>query len=336
MKFGWKAWLGVAFSAAALWYAMRGVDFHEVGRVLAGSNWGMFIASGLVATLVFPLRAYRWRVILEPVVDVPVPPLWRSIAIGMMVNNVAPARAGEIARAFAVTREDRRLAFSTAVASLAVDRVIDAVVVVVMLVLAVMASNIPADTMINGWTIARTTWFVGGIAAIALAGLFGLAFFPSLVTRLFDGIVGRLTPGLHRKLSPLVGSLLSGFAALRSPMRFARIVAWAVAMWLVNSLAFYLGFLAVGIDAPFTAAVFVQSLVAIGVSVPSTPGFFGVFEFFGREGLSLFGVPADQAISWGFGYHFVSFIPITVIGLYYFSRLGMRFGDLGETANASP
>lgn len=336
MKFGWRAWVGVAVSAAALWYTLRGVDFHEVGRLLASSNWGLFLASGVVATLVFPLRALRWRVILEPVADVPVAPLWRSIAIGMMVNNVVPARAGEVARAFAVTREDRRVPFPTAVASLAVDRVIDAVVVIVLLVLAVMVSDIPPDTTINGWTITRTTRVVGGVAAVALVGLFALAFFPSLVTRIFDGVIGRVAPVVHKKLSPFVGSLLGGFAALRSPTRFARIVGWAVVMWLVNAFAFYLGFLAVGIDAPFAAAVFVGSLIAVGVAAPSTPGFFGIFEFFGREGLALFGVPADQAISWGFGFHIISFIPITVIGLYYFSRLGMQFGDLGKTANASP
>jgi uncharacterized protein (TIRG00374 family) len=213
-----------------------------------------------------------------------------------------------------------------------VDRVIDAVVVVVLLVIAVMASDIPPETTINGWSITRTTQVAGGVAAVALAGLFALAFFPALLTRLFDGIVGRLAPVVHKKLSPFVASLLGGFAALRSPVRFVKIMGWAFAMWLLNSLAFYLGFLAVGIEAPFTAAVFVQSLIAIGVSVPSTPGFFGVFEFFGREGLALFGVPADQAISWGFGFHFISFIPITVIGLYYFSRLGLRFGDIGKTA----
>lgn len=330
MKFGWRGWLGVAVSAAALWYTLRGIDLGEVWNVLERSNWMLLVGSALVATLVFPLRALRWRVILEPVVDIPFGPLFRATTIGMMVNNVAPARAGEVARAFAVTREVRALPFSTAVASLAVDRIIDAVIIVILLVVSILASDIPTDTTIGTWSVARMTQVAGGIALVALVGVVVLAFRPSLATSVFDATVGRLAPRLHEKTRPLVDSLLSGFSSLRSPQRFAKIMGWGMAMWLVNALAFHIAFIAVGIDVPFAAAVFVQSLVALGVAAPSTPGFIGVFEFVATKSLAFYQVPADLAFSWGLGFHFVSFIPVTVIGLWYFSRLGMRFGELGR------
>src|SRR4051812_12418445 len=84
------------------------------------------------ATAIFALRARRWRTILEPVAGkLSFGPLWRATAIGMMVNNVVPARAGEIARAFALTREER-VPFPTSLASLAVDRLFDAVVLLLL------------------------------------------------------------------------------------------------------------------------------------------------------------------------------------------------------------
>ncbi|MGQ0648175.1 MAG: lysylphosphatidylglycerol synthase transmembrane domain-containing protein [Gemmatimonadaceae bacterium] len=330
MKFGWKAALGIVVSVAALAYTVKGIDMREVWEVLRRSNWLLFCLSGVVATLVFPLRALRWKVILEPVAPVPYGPLWRSVAIGMMVNNVAPARAGELARAYAITKETTRVNFATAFASLAVDRIIDGVVVVVLLVVSVLASDIPATTTINGWTVTKTAWVVGGVAAAALIGVTLVAFFPALVTWTFDAVVGRVSPRVHERSRAILDSLIHGFASLRSPSRFIRIVLWAVALWLTNSLSLYIGFHAVGIDAPFAAAVFVQALIAIGVAAPSTPGFVGVFEFFAVQGLSLYGVPSELAFSWGLGYHVISFIPITVIGLYYFGRLGLHFRDLGK------
>ena len=330
MRLDWRGALGIAVSVALLAWTLRDVSPERIWAVLRASNVALLLLSGAVATLVFPLRAMRWRVILEPIATVPYGPLWRSIAVGMMVNNVAPARAGELARAFALTREVREVRFGAAFASLAVDRIIDAVVVVFLLVIAVFASAIPPETQIAGWTVRRVAWFAGGIAVVALAGVVVVAFVPRIVTFIFDAVVGRLAPRYHARGRALLDSFVQGLGALRSPSRFLRILAWATALWLVNSLSFWIGFRAVGVDAPFAAAVFVQSLIAIGVAAPSSPGFFGVFEFFGVQGLALFGVGTELAVSWALGFHIIAFIPITLIGLYYFGRLGMHFRELGR------
>lgn len=335
MKLGWKGVLGLAISAVALWYALRGIDMSQVGQVLRNSNWPLLLLSAAVATMVFPLRALRWRVLLEPVADVPYPPLWRSVAIGMMVNNLAPARAGELARAFALTRETPAVNFATAFGSLALDRIIDAVVIVVLLVVALFTSGIPPETTVAGWSIRGLAWTTGALAAGALTGVTLIVAMPQLVLRIFDAVVQRLAPRWHERLRRILESLIAGLGALRSPTRLVRITGWALALWLTNALSFYIAFVAVGIEAPFMAAVLTQSLIALAVAAPSSPGFVGVFELSAVEGLSLFGVPRDLAFSWGLGYHTLSFLPITLIGLYYFARLGMSFRDLGQPREAT-
>src|SRR5258706_11940374 len=129
MKIGWRGALGFLLSALLLWWTLKGVSFAEVRDQLRTANLALLALSAVIATLVFPLRAIRWQLILEPAVPrVPLGALWRAIAVGMMVNNVVPARAGELARVFALTREDARVGFVVGFASLAVDRVFDAVV----------------------------------------------------------------------------------------------------------------------------------------------------------------------------------------------------------------
>ena len=79
---------------------------------------------------------------------------------------------------------------------------------------------------------------------------------------------------------------------------------------------------------PWTAAFVIQSLIAFGVSVPSAPGFFGVFEAVTKATLILYGIAPDLAVSYAVGYHLFTFVPITVLGLWSLSRTHLHLADL--------
>ena len=129
MKFGWRGALGVLLSAGFLILAFRGIRFGEVITLVRHANVGLLMLAVVVATCTFPLRARRWRPILDPVApNLPFGKLFSATAIGMMLNNVLPARAGEPARAYALSRSTPSVSFPAAFASLAVDRLLDMIV----------------------------------------------------------------------------------------------------------------------------------------------------------------------------------------------------------------
>jgi uncharacterized protein (TIRG00374 family) len=333
MKFGWRGILGIAVSVLLLAWTLRGVEIREVMHVLADSNIAMFALATLVATAIYPLRALRWRYILWPVKQrIELGPLWRSTAIGMMVNNVIPARAGEIARAFALSREERDVRFPAAIASLAIDRVLDAILIIVLLIVAMVDPSFPSDTLIAGQPVRTYAYVATAVAGAALVMLFALALFPQQFVRVFERVASKVAPHFVERLSKLLHSFADGLAVLRSPGLLLQVFFWTAIHWLLCAVSFWLGMKAVGIDAPYTAALFVQSLIAIGVAAPAAPGFFGIFEFFGTEGLAIYGVPRDLAVSWAIGFHLLSFIPITLLGAFYFARLGLSFRDVGRPA----
>ena len=70
-------------------------------------------------------------------------------------------------------------------------------------------------------------------------------------------------------------------------------------------------------------------------SAEQLAGFFGVFEYMSVQGLAVYGVSQEQAATWAIGYHLFSFIPITLIGAYYFTRLGVRLRDLQPSTDAA-
>jgi uncharacterized protein (TIRG00374 family) len=253
----------------------------------------------------------------------------------MMINNVAPARLGEPARAFALTRSTPTLAFPAALASLAVDRMFDAVVLFGLMFAAMLDPAFPPGAMISGRPV--SSYAVGGVVITlgALAAMYVLTLFPGRVVALYQAVARRVAPRFEARGREAILSLSNGLSVLKSPSRFAAVLAWTIAHWLLNAFAFWVGFKAVGIAAPFSAALFLQGFISIGVAIPQAPGFFGVFENLGRIGLGIYGIPPDAAVSWAISFHFLSYIPITLIGAWYFARAGLSMRDLGGAEQAA-
>ncbi len=335
MRVGWRGLLGIALSGLLLWLTLRDVDLGEVVTILRTSHLGLWLACTVVATAIFPLRARRWQAILAPLAPrVPVRPLWHATAIGMMVNNVVPARAGEMARAFALSRARAEIPFAAALGSLVVDRLFDGTMVLGLLLLATLDPRFPTDATILGWTAGRIALGAGTLLGIVLVGILVLLLAPDLVARLIGASAGRLSPRLAARLQAVMTSFAAGLAVLRSPALVGEVLWWTLLHWLTNAAAFWLGFLALGVDAPFSASLFLQGIIAIGVAIPSSPGFFGFFEAAGKAGLGLYGVPAGLAVSWAIGFHLLSFVPITVIGAWYFVRHHLHFRDMTAAGDA--
>ena len=326
MRFGWRGAIGILLSVALLYWAFRGIDWRQVASELRRANISLLLLSAVAATGIFPLRARRWRTILDPVEpNIPFGKLWRSTAIGMMVSNVVPARAGELARAYALSREVPRVPFSTAFASLAVDRVFDALIILLLMFGAMLDPRFPSE---GGQTVARLAAAGVTFVIAVLAVLYLIVFFPARMISLYELFARRVAPQFEERGRAILVAFAGGLSVLRNPARFVAVLWWALLHWLLNALAFWIAFRAVGIDVPYSAALFIQGIIAFAVAIPSSPGFFGPFELAGKLGLGVFGVPDAQAVTWAVGFHVLSFIPITIIGAYYFARLGLHFRDI--------
>ncbi len=330
----WQTLIGAVLTLLLLGWTLRDVRPDELLHQLRAANVGLLVLAAVVATAIFPLRAARWVVLLEPSAPgLKFMDAWRAVAIGMMVNNVLPARAGELARAYAISRETRAVSFTSALASIALDRVFDALIVFALMFGAMLAPGFPAGATIAGRpaTALLGTWGVA-ILLVVFAGAIMVAFRPDIVRAIATRFARAVVPSWEPRVASFVEHATAGLAVLRSPSRFARVVFWTVVHWLTNALAFWIAFRAVGISAPFSGALFLQGLIAIGVAIPSSPGFFGPFEAFAKAGLQIYGVPVTLAVTWAVGFHLLSFVPITAIGAFYFSRLGLSLREMRATA----
>lgn len=299
--------------------------------------WLLAASAGL-GTLTFPLRLVRWRLMLRGADDRPFgwAPLWHAVAIGFMANNLLPARAGEVARAWVARREtDAR--FTTALSSIAVERIFDGLVMLALMALAIAAPSFPARTMLGDVSLAH----VAAWSAVVFAGALVVAFFvvlrPEPWLRAFERAVNALLPArFAAKLDGVAEGLVAGLGVLKRPGRFLGVVWWSLVLWLVNALSFAVCFRAFGLPVPAAGALLIQGIIGFGVALPAAPGFFGVFEWAAQYTLKIYGIGASLGLAYAFAYHLSGFVPITLLGLYSLTRIHLRLGDLRAAGSDAP
>jgi glycosyltransferase 2 family protein len=326
----WTWPLGLAVTAAFLIWAVHDVDLHEVLAGVRTANPLLILASAGVATLTFPLRTLRWHVLLRAPDGAPYAwrPLWDATAIGFMANNLLPARAGEFARAWVASRQ-LPVRFTTALASIGVERVFDGLIMLALMAAAIAAPSFPSHATLGGSSVSHVATGVALVFGAALVLAFVVAVRPAPWLALIDRVAISVLPErLARRVRSLADGMIEGLAALRSPGRFAAVIGWSLVLWLVNAAAFALCFRAFHLPVPAEGALLLQGLIGFGVAIPAAPGFWGVFEYCTRLTLQFYGIGATLALAYAFAFHLAGFIPITLLGLDALSRAHLHLGDL--------
>jgi hypothetical protein len=280
------------------------------------------------------VRTLRWQLILRDAQGnrLPFLPLWHATTIGFMANNLLPARAGEVARAY-VASQQVQVRFSTAFVSIVVERVFDGLVMLALMAVAIAAPSFPAHAAVGG----RSLSAIAASAAVLFALLLLIALLVANRPKFWLGLVERLSRrALPARIADRIvrtsDGIVAGLLPLKNPARFLGVVLWSLLLWLKNAAAFAICFKAFGLDVPLEAAFLLQGIIGFGVAVPSTPGYVGVFEAAALVTLGFYGVDSSLAAAYALTYHVTTFIPITLLGFWSLSRLHLRLREVRNAA----
>src|SRR5438552_173592 len=253
----WAWVVGLAVTLALLAWTLHDIDPHELGGHLRRADPLLLLAAVALATLTFPLRTLRWQLILRDAGGkrFPLLPLWHATAIGFMANNLLPVRAGEFARAYAA-KQALPVRFTTALASVGVERVFDGLMLVGLLAVALAAPSFPHAATIGGTSLAAIARggaaLFGAVLVIALLVVHRPAPWLALLRR----VAHALLPGrLADRVTHVAEGLVAGLEVLKSPGRFVGVVAWSLLLWLVNGASFAVCFRAFGLPVPSEGAL---------------------------------------------------------------------------------
>jgi uncharacterized protein (TIRG00374 family) len=269
-------------------------------------------------------RAARWRYLFPP--GACPPTLVPAMMIGYFANNVLPLRAGEFVRVYVVSRRWRH-GFWTALATLVVERVLDSLALVLML--GVLVLLIPVPAVFRNAALVVLAIDVAGVAALT-----SLAMFPAAGRRLLARI-GRRWPAIERRAGGVYDMFVRGLDGVRTPRHVLPLVVWTVIVWVLPAAAAWTTLRAVNLDLPFLAGWVVLAFVGLGISIPSAPGYFGVFHFAAAKAVELFGFGASAALAFAIVFHTTQFVPVTLVGWSYLVREGMSLGEATRARAAS-
>ena len=328
----WQTAVGIVVSLLLLYWALHDISPSELWLHMRSANLWLLGLSITIQTAGFAIRAARWKVFLKPVLaDPSYESRFGSTCIGFMANNLLPARVGEFARAYALSKI-QPISASAAFGSLVVERVFDGLTLAVFLATPLFLPGFGISAGF-GDQLASKIVFVLVVLGSGIAALLFLIWKPAVAIRVYRATIGRLLPAKPAdKIAQVMESFIVGLGAMRSASLVAAGFAWSIFHWMWGALAYYVGMLAFGITSPgYLGAIFLQGVNAFLVSIPSSPGFFGPFEASVRLALSPFGVPAGQAVSFGVAFHIGAFVPVTLIGIYYLSRLSLSWREVGHS-----
>lgn len=316
----WKTWVGLFVSAAFLYLSFRKVDLQEVRSALDQAHYVYAIPAVALVIVGFWVRALRWKVLLQPVKAIGTHPLFSATMIGFMANNVLPARLGEFLRADAIGRA-ASVSRSAAFATIVVERLFDGMTLLLFLVVPLAFASFP------GWV------RQAGAGALGLYGI-GIAFVYLLhvrteaAVRVLKRLLRPFPDRLSATLVHQMEMFASGLHVLSHGRRLLIVSVLSLILWTINVASLQCIVEAFDLRLPLYAAFTVEAILTLGVILPSSPGFVGVFQGFCILALALFGVSRSVALGFSVILHLSWYVPVTAIGLVYFWKAHLSFKDI--------
>ena len=342
MKKSLLLWLGIALSVVFLYLAVRDLDFHAFFMELSHANTVEIFFAFLLLLAVYVVRTLRWAVIVRTKAPIS---LWQTFVIqmiGLFGNNVFPARAGEIIRAF-LLRKEIGVSRSFALGTIAVERISDVAALMGILILALYM--IPP-----GWLPEEISW-VRAMAAVVLAvfigGMVVVVFARKWMVRTMARVLGIFLPEkLAGGIAERFDHFAEGLEVLRNPVKLVMVMFFAFLDWVLITCMFYMVFEAVGMQwsyalpesfasagswhladrLPIAASMLAVGLVHLGMLVPSSPGYVGTYEFFLKKALLVFAVPIPVALAGALIIRLQWYLFETISGfvLLWFSQMSVK------------
>ena len=322
-KFGVQsAVVGLLVGLGSVAIVLRQVDLKQSWNALGRLNGPFLLVPVVVFFVNLPLRAWRWQLIF--------PPSWRPrlgtcltvLGIGNMANFLLPGRAGDLARCVLVGRAASLNESSRTLATLAVEKVLDGLALVGMVLFSV-------------WTLHPPHWVLDllRIAILIFGGSLVLLVFLRYRTRTLIDVVRcgfRLVhlSSLEEKFDDLLTSFADGLSAVDSAGQALTLLLITSAVWATEAGLIWGLAGALGLAVSLKSAVVASAVLGLGLMIPSAPGGLGTYELFGTEAFKLAGVAASSALALTVVIHAWVFVANIVVGICLLAVKGISFAQL--------
>ncbi len=320
----WLFWLGLVVSAVFLYFAFREIDYADLWQTIQSIQFWWLIPGLVVYFLGVGVRTWRWQFLLKPLKKISFKTLFPIINIGYMGNNVFPLRMGEVLRAVVLKRREG-VSISGSLATIIVERIFDAVVIVGFVLLNLSRLVSLPDQGVFSQLGGLATWavviFLAGLVVFTL-----IAMFPKPASGLAHALINRLIPERWREsLTSIADRFLEGLMSLRSPKDALMILLTSILVWVLETGLYWCINESMGLGLDFSQLMLLNGVVNLVLLIPAAPGGLGTFDAAGRAMLEAYAISSEAALGYTLVLRIALWVPITIVGAIYFVREGLKW-----------
>jgi uncharacterized protein (TIRG00374 family) len=268
--------LAISIAIAVLliyWLAAQGFDVVPSWAAIGAYADPTYALAYVVLFAVFHvLRASRWEYLLRPFTAVRRGPMMETAFVGFAAIQMMPLRTGEVARPYLLDRY-AGVSKSALFGTIAIERVVDGLLVSLWLTVALFTVPLGSGPYVLALRVVPLAVFV---AALALLVAFHRS--PDRVGALLGRVLGVFSKRLAQFAVGVVSRFHAGLGALPNRRAFWTFVGASAFYWGVNAFGFWVLARGCGLDLSFPGAVAGMGVLAVGILLPSGPGYFGNFQ----------------------------------------------------------
>ena len=268
---------------------------------------------------------------MYPIKNIKIGTLFTTTLIGFMGNCVLPARAGEVVRPVVIGIKEG-VSKSAAFATIVVERVFD--LCTLLFFSFIMLMNFSFS---NGENESLNQQFkniglaMGFMTIMLVLFLVALKFKSELVISILKKIFFFIPERIMGKILTLIDSFIIGLGVLQNVKHLIYSSLLSIGVWFAMAASFYSMFPAFNLDLPFSSSFVIMILIALGVAVPSSPGFIGVYQVACEMALEIVNVEPSIAKSYAIAMWTLNMIPTIIVGLIFLWTGKLKFSDIQKS-----
>ena len=274
-------------------YALRDFNYTLFINSLVNANYVYMVSSILLLIFIIFLRSIRWRFLF--VEEININDLYKSQLVGYMGNNILPLRLGELLKAYYLEKKSKISKYEV-LGTVVLERVLDLVGLILLFFILI---NFSLFDLVDS----------------SYIKIFYFILFFTLILILVSLKLSEKKDYKSKNKFPLIlNDIIRGFSSI-DRLNFLLSILSSILIWISYAVVVFLVQESMYLDLNFIQCILILFLSSIALMVPSMPGNIGTFEGAVVYTLLLFGI--EDNFGFAFILHAVSFIPYTLLGLYY-------------------
>jgi len=313
-----RFWAGVAISAVFIGLFLRATHPRELADALEQAEYWWLLPAGAVLFVAISIRCVRWSILMRPVARMSPVRLFPYAIIGYMANNLLPARAGEVVRAYILGEREHVSRMGT-FGTIAVERLFDGCALVIMLLVA------------GSWVgfedgkLKAIAFVSAAVFTAALAAFYLLTLNEARAKKVIHRVLGLLPARFESKAEDMADSLVGSMRSVHDPRSFIAVAFLSALAWTVEGAAYAVIGRGFHMDVDFPHYLLLLSAANLAIIIPTFFGGTGPFEWAAKLVLVGAGVAEATAGAFAIVSHAFVLIPTTILGLLILWSFGVSF-----------